>query len=67
MKRIRPLDTRQLQVFEHLCQTGSYTGNAKKLFITQSAVSHSIRTLEDEAGTKTFSKAGKTNFANGSR
>ena len=59
MKRIRPLDTRQLQVFEHLCQTGSYTGTAKKLFITQSAVSHSIRTLEDEAGTKLFQKQGK--------
>ena len=52
MKRIRPLDTRQLQAFEYLCQTGSFTRTAKQLFVTQSAVSHSLRSLEKEAGCK---------------
>lgn len=59
MKRIRPLDTRQLQAFEHLCQTGSFTRTAKQLLVTQSAVSHSLRSLEKEAGCKLIKKQGK--------
>ena len=45
MNRNRPLDTRQLQAFEMLAATGSFTGAAKKLFLTQSAVSHSMKSL----------------------
>jgi len=59
MKRIRPLDTRQLQAFENLCETGSFTRTAKQLFVTQSAVSHSLRSLEKEAGCKLVKKQGK--------
>lgn len=59
MKRIRPFDTRQLEAFDVLCRTGSFTKTAKHLFLTQSAVSHSMKNLEDEAGCKLFSRQGK--------
>jgi DNA-binding transcriptional LysR family regulator len=50
MKRNRPFDTRQLEAFDTLCATGSFTETAKRLLLTQSAISHSMRTLEEEAG-----------------
>ena len=59
MKKKRPFDFRQLQTFEHLCRTGSFTQTAKYLFVTQSAVSHSIKSLEQEAGCKLIEKKGK--------
>ena len=59
MKRIRPFDTRQLEAFYMLCQTGSFTKTAKHLFLTQSAVSHSMKNLEEEAGCKLFRRQGK--------
>ena len=59
MNRNRPLDTRQLQAFEMLAATGSFTGAAKKLFLTQSAVSHSMKSLEDDMGCKLLRKQGK--------
>ena len=59
MKRIRPFDTRQLEAFDMLCRTGSFTKTAKNLFLTQSAVSHSMKNLEEEAGCQLFRKQGK--------
>ena len=59
MKRIRPFDTRQLQAFEILCSTGSFTETAKRLFLTQSAVSHSMKSLEEECGSRLFRRQGK--------
>jgi DNA-binding transcriptional LysR family regulator len=59
MKRIRPFDTRQLEAFEMLCRTGSFTQTAKHLFLTQSAVSHSMKNLEEEAGCKLLRRQGK--------
>lgn len=59
MKRIRPFDTRQLEAFEMLCRTGSFTKTAKHLFLTQSAVSHSMKNLEEEAGCKLLRRQGK--------
>lgn len=59
MKRIRPFDTRQLEAFDMLCRTGSFTRTAKSLFLTQSAVSHSMKNLEDEAGCKLLRRQGK--------
>ncbi|MFL2938146.1 MAG: LysR family transcriptional regulator [Opitutales bacterium] len=59
MKRIRPFDTRQLQAFDVLCTTGSFTETAKRLFLTQSAVSHSMKALEDETGCQLFRRQGK--------
>ena len=34
-----------------LCRTGSFPETAKHLFLTQSTVSHSMKNLEEEAGT----------------
>lgn len=59
MKRIRPFDTRQLEAFDMLCRTGSFTKTAKHLFLTQSAVSHSMKNLEDEAGCRLLRRQGK--------
>jgi len=59
MKRIRLFDTRQLEAFEVLCTTGSFTETAKRLFLTQSAVSHSMKSLEEDAGCQLFRRQGK--------
>ena len=59
MKRNRPLDTRQLMAFELLAETGSFTGAAKSLFLTQSAISHSMKTLEEDLGCKLLRRHGK--------
>ncbi len=42
-----------------LCRTGSFTKTAKHLFLTQSAVSHSMKNLEEEAGCRLFRRQGK--------
>ena len=59
MKRDRPFDTRQLEAFDTLCETGSFTETAKRLLLTQSAISHSMRTLEDETGCQLIRRQGK--------
>ena len=59
MKRIRPFDTRQLVAFDMLCETKSFTEAAKRLLLTQSAVSHSIRALENDVGCKLIRRNGK--------
>ena len=59
MKRVRPFDSRQLEAFEMLCTTGSFTEAAKRLLLTQSAVSHSMKTLEEEAGCQLIRRQGK--------
>jgi DNA-binding transcriptional LysR family regulator len=44
----------QLQAFVTLAQTNSFTSAAMMLGITQSAVSHAIKSLEDELGVSLF-------------
>ena len=41
-KMNQPLDSRQLRAFVTLAHTGSFTLTAKELYLSQSAVSHSI-------------------------
>lgn len=53
-----PLDIRQLQNFVALAHERSYTKAAKRVFLSQSAISHSIRSLEAELGCKLIKKAG---------
>jgi DNA-binding transcriptional LysR family regulator len=53
------IDTRQLRTFVSLARTGSFTTTAKEVFITQSAVSHSMRALETELGCRLFHRVGK--------
>ena len=40
-----PIDNRQLRAFVTLVNTGSFTQTAKQLFLSQSAISHSIKEL----------------------
>lgn len=52
-------DTRQLLAFAALARLGSFTLAAQELFLTQSAISHAIKALEEEAGCRLFERAGR--------
>lgn len=54
-----PLDSRQLRAFATLARTGSFTLAAKELFLSQSAVSHSMKALEQDIGCRLFDRVGK--------
>ncbi len=41
---------RYLEILEAVAETGTFTGAAKKLYITQSAVSHAVAELEKQEG-----------------
>jgi DNA-binding transcriptional LysR family regulator len=51
-----PLDLRALQAFVAVCETGSMTAAARRLGLSQSAVSQSIASLEREQGTALFDR-----------
>lgn len=53
------LDSRQLHAFSALARRGSFTLAAKDLFLTQSAVSHAIKALEDDLGCRLLDRVGK--------
>ncbi len=50
---------RYLEILEAIAETGTFTGAAKKLYITQSAVSHAVAELEKQAGTALFERLPK--------
>jgi len=54
------LDSRQLRAFQELARQGSFTGAARALNLTQSAISHSIKALEGSLGTELFERLGKS-------
>lgn len=54
-----PIDSRQLRAFVSLAKHGSFTLAARELFLTQSAVSHSLRALEEDLGCRLFDRMGK--------
>jgi DNA-binding transcriptional LysR family regulator len=54
-----PIDSRQLRAFTALARTGSFTVAAKTLFLSQSAVSHSMKALESDVGCRLFDRVGK--------
>lgn len=54
-----PIDSRQLQAFAILARTGSFTVTARQLFLTQSAVSHSMKALENDIGCRLLDRVGK--------
>jgi len=53
------LDTRHLRLVCAIADTGSATRAAGVLHLTQSAVSHQLRELEDRLGTRMFLRVGK--------
>lgn len=56
MAELLPLTA--LRAFEAVVRTGSFKAAADQLFVTQSAVSHQIRHLEDWFGTPLFTRDG---------
>jgi LysR family transcriptional regulator, low CO2-responsive transcriptional regulator len=54
-----PIDSRQLRAFVSLAKHRSFTIAAKELCLTQSAVSHSMRALEEDLGCRLFDRLGK--------
>src|SRR5262245_56109463 len=54
-----PIDSRQLRAFVSLAKHGSFTVAAKDLCLTQSAVSHSMRALEEDLACRLFDRLGK--------
>ena len=50
---------RYLEILEAVAECGTFTGAAKKLYITQSAVSHAVAELEKQAGTVLFERLPK--------
>lgn len=55
----QPLDSRQLRAFAILARTGSFTLAAKQMFLSQSAVSHSMKALEQDVGCRLLDRVGK--------
>jgi len=53
------IDSRQLLAFRTLADTGSFTLAAKQLNLTQSAVSHSIKALEEDIGCSLINRLGR--------
>jgi len=54
-----PIDSRRLQQFCVLARTGSFTQTARELHLTQSGISHSMKTLEAETGCRLLDRLGK--------
>ena len=52
-------DLRQIRAFVAVAEEGSFTLAAKRIFVTQSAVSHSLRILEEQLGCKLLDRSGK--------
>lgn len=52
-------DLRQLRAFVAVVEEGSFTLAARRTFVTQSAVSHSLRTLENQLACRLLDRTGK--------
>jgi DNA-binding transcriptional LysR family regulator len=53
------LETRQLLAFKTIVEAGGFTKAARQLHLTQSALSHQIKTLETQLGMQVFARIGK--------
>ncbi len=54
-----PFDSRQLKAFCVLARTGSFTQAGRELHLTQSGVSHCIKSLENDSGCRLLDRLGK--------
>lgn len=52
-------DLRQLRAFVAVVEEGSFTLAARRIFVTQSAVSHSLRTLEEQLSCRLLDRSAK--------
>ena len=53
------MNNRQLTIFRTVCEEGSMTKAAEKLYMTQPAVSQTIKELEQESGRSEERRVGK--------
>ncbi|MFZ0427669.1 MAG: LysR family transcriptional regulator [Acidobacteriota bacterium] len=53
------MDLRQLEMFQAIVETGSFTRAGEKLFVSQSAISRQIKLLEEELGDQLFKRTHK--------
>lgn len=53
------IELRQLRGFEALARLGGFTSAARELYVTQSAVSHSIKALEETLGCRLIDRQGR--------
>ncbi len=53
------LDSRKLLAFTILARVGSFTLAARELHLTQSAISHAIKSLEDDLECRLFDRLGR--------
>ncbi len=56
---IETIDSRQLLAFCTLVQTGSFTETARQLNLTQSAISHSVKNLEEDLRCQLVTRTGR--------
>ncbi len=56
------LDSKQLRAYLALARIGSFTGAARELGLSQSAISHAMKSLELDVGCRLVEKAGKKVF-----
>ncbi len=57
-----PIDTRQLRAFVCLARSGSFTQAGRELHLTQSAISHAIKSLETDLGRLGFTRRDRAMF-----
>src|SRR2546430_16527303 len=55
-----PLDSRQLRAFASLARTGPFTQTARELRLSQSAISHSMKALDQEGRCRLLDRMGTT-------
>lgn len=53
------MDLRQLEMFQAIVETGSFTAAGQKLYVSQSAISRQIKLLEEELGDQIFRRIHK--------
>ena len=53
------IESRHIRAFVAVARRGSFTQGAKDVFLTQSAVSHAIKSLEDDLGCALFQRVGR--------
>lgn len=53
------IESRQIRAFVAVARRGSFTNGAKDVFLTQSAVSHAIKSMETDFGCHLFRRVGK--------
>lgn len=53
------IESRQMRAFVAVARRGNFTQGAKDVFLTQSAVSHAIKSLEEDLGCRLFQRVGR--------